>query len=109
MAQPWGVAIDRAAGKIYWANGHGSNTISFALLDNSGHGGNISTAGATASTPEGVAIDSAHGRIYWANFGANMISYTRLDGTGGGDIGTRQAPASVALTVSAIDPAWGRI
>ena len=108
MDQPWGVAIDRAAGKIYWANGHGSNTISFALLDNSGHGGNISTAGATVSTPEGVAIDSAHGRIYWANFGANVISYTRLDGTGGGDIGTAGASISGPDGV-AIDPAGGRI
>ena len=108
VAQPWGVAIDRAAGKIYWANGHGSNTISFALLDNSGHGGNISTAGATVSTPEGVAIDSAHGRIYWANFGANVISYTRLDGTGGADIGTAGASISGPDGV-AIDPAGGRI
>jgi hypothetical protein len=44
------VAIDPAAGRIYWANA-GNGTISFARLDGSGGGGQLALTGATASTP----------------------------------------------------------
>ena len=42
---PQGVAVDPAAGRIYWAN-VGGNKISFANLNGSG-GGDLITAGAT--------------------------------------------------------------
>jgi hypothetical protein len=45
---PSGVAIDPAAGRIYWANFLGSS-ISYANLDGSGEGGDLSTTGATAT------------------------------------------------------------
>ncbi len=77
------MAIDPAAGRIYWAN-RGNDTISFAKLDGSGGGGQLSTAGATVSLPAGVAIDPAAGRIYWANEADDTISFAKLDGTGGG-------------------------
>ncbi|MGH2957099.1 MAG: hypothetical protein ACRDL6_08910, partial [Solirubrobacterales bacterium] len=46
---PTGVAIDPAAGRIYWGN-LTNNTISFARLDGTG-GGQLNLAGATASQP----------------------------------------------------------
>ena len=69
---PYGVAIDPATNKIYWANPN-NNTISFANLDNTGNGGQLSTAGATPGGPRGVAIDPAANKIYWANFGSGAI------------------------------------
>lgn len=50
-----GVAIDRAANKIYWANFTGS-TISSANLDGSGGCANLAVAGATLDGPDEVAI-----------------------------------------------------
>ncbi len=59
---PIGVAIDSAAGRIYWANFF-ANKISFARLDGSG-GGDVNTTGASMDGPQGVAVDPAAGRIY---------------------------------------------
>ena len=105
---PVGVAIDAAAGKIYWANA-GSNTISFARLDGTGGGGQLNITGATASHPYGVAIDPAAGKIYWANDGNNTISFARLDGTGGGgQLNITGASVSGPIGV-AIDRAAGKL
>ena len=51
MDFPQGVALDPAAGKIYWAN-YGNGSISYANLDGSG-GGDLVTTGATVSYPRG--------------------------------------------------------
>ena len=80
------MAIDAAAGRIYWAN-QGNDTISYANLDGSGGGGELNISGATANKPHGLAIDPAAGRIYWAN-DDNTISYANLDGSGGGGSST---------------------
>lgn len=45
------MAIDPAAGRIYWANFGSSNTISYANLNGSG-GGDINTMGAITSGPD---------------------------------------------------------
>ena len=88
-------------GRIYWANIN-NNTISFANLDGSGAGGQLSTAGATVNSPIGVAIDPAAGMIYWANIGDDTISFAKLDGSGGGGQlstagATVNSPFSLAL------------
>jgi DNA-binding beta-propeller fold protein YncE len=96
VSDPEGVAIDTANGKVYWAN-EGANKISFANLDNTGGGGDLTIpAGATLNEPAGVAIDAAAGKIYWANGGpgttdANSIAWAKLDGSGGGDLQTTGA------------------
>ncbi len=102
-----GVAIDAAAGRIYWAN-YDANKISYANLDNSGAGGDLSTTGATVNGPVGLAIDPMAGRIYWGNANANKISYANLDGSGGGDVDTAGATVDAPEGV-ALDPAAGRI
>jgi DNA-binding beta-propeller fold protein YncE len=97
-----------AADAIYWSNA-ASNTISFANLDGTGGGGQLSTAGATLSTPLGVAIDPAANKIYWANFTNSTISFANLDGTGGGgQLSTAGATVSGPVGV-AIDPATNKI
>jgi DNA-binding beta-propeller fold protein YncE len=98
-----------AEGLVYWTNA-GASTISFANLDGSGGGGDLSTTGATVSKPSGLAIDPAAGRIYWANadVATNKISFANLDGSGGGDLNTTGATVSNAFGM-AIDPVAGRI
>ena len=80
--KPHGVAIDPAAGRIYWANL--GNTISYANLDGSGGGGELDLSGGDRGGPVGMAIDPAAGRIYWANLGSETISFAGLDGSGTG-------------------------
>jgi len=105
-SKPHGLAIDPAAGRIYWANDN--NTISYANLDGSG-GGQLDISGATPDSPYGAAIDPAGGRIYWANRGTNTISYTNLDGSGGGgELDTSGATLNDPHGV-VIDPAGGRV
>ena len=77
MNQPAGVAIDAAAGKIYWANaGPGTtdaNTISWAKLDGSG-GGDLKTTGASvnsASFP--VLVESPLGKGAPAITGGSVV------------------------------------
>jgi 6-phosphogluconolactonase (cycloisomerase 2 family) len=103
----FGVAIDPATNKVYWANFQ-DNKISFASLDGSG-GGDLNTTGTTVNGPEGVAIDPATNKIYWANTLGNTISFANLDNTGaGGTVNTvgdtLNAPRGVA-----IDPAANKI
>jgi DNA-binding beta-propeller fold protein YncE len=106
-----GVAIDPAAGRIYWASRRGRvEGIGYANLDGSGSAGVLNTAGATLDGPSGVAIDPAAGRIYWANAGGvYKISFAKLDGSGsGGDLSTTGATVDAPQGV-AIDKAAGRI
>jgi hypothetical protein len=74
------------ADRVYW--GTGDNTISFANLDGTGHGGNLNTSGVTPNFPWGIAMDLLNGKIYWAdrsaNVGVGLISFANLNGTGGG-------------------------
>ena len=104
---PDGLALDPAAGRIYWANvGAGANKISFANLNGSG-GGDLTITGATVSQPIGVAVDPEAGRIYWSSF-VDKISFANLDGSGGGDLTTTGAAVSDPQGV-VLDPAARRI
>jgi hypothetical protein len=108
---PHGLAIDPAAGKLYWPN-FADNTIGFASVDGSG-AGHLQTGAATVSGPRGVAIDPASQRIYWANYGpggmGTTISWASLtnDNTGANLMtvpATVEGPEGVAL-----DPPNNRI
>src|SRR5262245_36733206 len=102
---PCGVAIDPAAGKIYWANWF-SGTIQRGNLDLTGTPETLFEA--PGNNLCGVAVDPAHNKIYWANFSTNEILVGNLDGTG--------VPATLftdpngsAPSGVAIDPAGGKI
>ena len=80
---PGGVAIDPAAGRIYWAN-EADDTIRAAAL---GGGGGVPSSlyqgtARGVSSPGGVAIDPAAARIYWANGGDDTIRAAPLSGGG---------------------------
>ncbi len=105
---PEGLAIDSAAGKIYWVNRDELDySIRFANLDGSG-GGILNTTGASVSNAHGLAIYPAGGRVYWANFADPFIYFANLDGSGGGKLDTTGALVEqpVGLTVY---PAQNRI
>ncbi len=105
---PYGTAVDAAAGRVYWLNKGDGGSIGFANLDGSG-AGLLNTAGASFANPSGLAIDPAAGRIYWGNPGGGnaSIGYANLNGSGGGLI--KPAGATTAPSALAVDPALGRI
>ena len=86
---PSGVAIDPAAGKIYWTNQYhrpgpgrepdGSGTAATLF-------GNDAPLPTVEDNPIGVAIDPAAGKIYWTNLGllqrSGQVRVGNLDGTG---------------------------
>jgi hypothetical protein len=95
VAQPKGVAIDKAAGRIYWTNaGAGSALGKVAGADLDGSDGadfNVTGAGASAQT-SGPSIDPAANRIYWVGTDTNKLSLANLDRSGGvGDLPTTGA------------------
>ena len=60
------VAIDPATGRFYWANSV-NDTLSFARLDGTGGGGQLSTAGATPNYPTVLALHPAPGALFSTN------------------------------------------
>jgi hypothetical protein len=105
-----GIALDPAAGRIYWANSSPANKISYANLDGSG-GADLTVTGAAVNWPTGLAVDPAAGRIYWGDYqggATERISYASLDGSAGGQVVTSGATAG-NITGIALDPAAGRI
>jgi hypothetical protein len=107
-----GLAIDSAAGRLYWGNySPATSDIRFANLDGSGGGGQLNTAGAQPAEEWGLAIDPAGGRLYWARSDGHVISFARLDGSGGADLSTTGAttnsPEGVAIDVAAGRIYWG--
>ncbi len=107
-SEPLGVAIDPAAGKIYWAD-FGAGTIRVANLNGTGSPSTLFTG---EITPYGLAIDPAAGKIYWADYnavggiGAGTIRVANLNGTGSAAnlFAGETEPGGVA-----IDPAAGKI
>jgi DNA-binding beta-propeller fold protein YncE len=109
---PYGIALDPAEGKLYWAN-YNTNSIGVANLDGS-DAHLLNTEGSEIAEPSGLAIDPGTRRIYWANSGPSGnpepdgISYANLNGSGGGTLNTTGATISEPFSI-AIDPAGGRV
>ncbi|HVQ60239.1 MAG TPA: hypothetical protein VMS60_15160 [Solirubrobacterales bacterium] len=109
---PSGVAIDAAAGRVYWADTI-SKTINSANLDGSGVR-ELNTNGANVTFPLGLSLDARGGRVYWADVDAEgigapeSINYANLDGSGGGTVDTTGATVAIPQGL-AVYPAAGRI
>ena len=76
-ARPNGIAVDAAAGKMYWTD-YGVNRIRRANLDGSAVEDLVIT---TLDNPYGIALDVAGGKIYWTDAGAEKIQRADLDGS----------------------------
>ena len=105
--EPRGLAINLAAGKVYWTMPV-TNQIAFANLDGSGAGGQLNTGLATVNRPNAASVYPAAGRIYWANEYGDKISFANLNGSGGGDLSTGLATVNVPIG-PVVDPGSGRI
>jgi DNA-binding beta-propeller fold protein YncE len=102
-AGPEGIAIDAAAGKIYWAS-TGGNAIKVANLD--GTGARVLFPNESKAT--GVAIDRAGGKLYWTAYGSGAIRVGNLDGTGARNITTGETePSGIALDLVGGKLYWG--
>jgi hypothetical protein len=108
VANPAGIALDPAAGRIYWANS-GGDKISFAKLDGSGGGDLQTDTLVTVAAPAGVVVDPGQ-RIYWTNtrFGAGGISFLSLGAPSDADLDTGAATAMQPQAV-ALDPAARKV
>jgi hypothetical protein len=90
-----GVAVDPAAGRVYWVDNN-LDKVSFARLDNGG-GGDVNTTGATFLEPFGLAFDPTLGKLYWGNYNGGTEERTGAIGLGllaggGGGINVATAP-----------------
>jgi hypothetical protein len=103
-SQASGVAINPAAGLIYWADAvRGAGTIRVGNLDGSGA---ARTLFAGEDWPVGVTIDPTDGKIYWGSYNSYLIRVGKLDGTGAAStlFSGENSPTELA-----VDPAAGRI
>jgi hypothetical protein len=107
---PDGLAIDSAAGRIYWASS-AAGKILWAALDGSASG-QLDTRGAPVIHPNGLALDLVARRVYWANFGTgpsnDSIASASLDGGGGQPIDTTGATVDRPTSI-VIDPVTRRV
>ncbi len=78
FAIPLGVALDTAAGKMYWADWFLIGAIRCSDLDGT-NVRDIITVG--LQNPWSIALDVASGKIYWADIETGKIQRANLDGT----------------------------
>ncbi len=100
---PVGLALDVAAGKMYWSQRFGG--IRRANLDGSG----VETVvdAAAGFGPRGVALDVGAGKIYWVCDTSDAIQRADLDGSNVETLYTAESPA--ALLGITLDTAAGRM
>jgi hypothetical protein len=99
-ANPRGLAIDHAGGKIYWTD-FDQNVIYRANLDGTG----MVLWLPTGPGPYGIAVDPGGQMVYWTEY--NSGSIRRAPTTGGGALLVE--PGLVDPTYLALDPGGGHI
>jgi DNA-binding beta-propeller fold protein YncE len=108
---PFGVTIDSAAGRIFWANSdahQGRGAIDFANLDGSDvH--ELRTGNAPVAFPVGIAVDPVAGLVWWANADDNSIAFAQEDNSNVGDKLKTGAATVSGPSGIAIDPAGGLV
>jgi hypothetical protein len=105
---PYGTAIDSAAGKVYWLNRGNGGSIGYANLDGSSPG-LLNADGASFAQPSGLAIDPVADKIYWGNSesGNGSIGFADLNGGGGGLL--QPTGATTEPSALTVDPVNARI
>ena len=71
------IALDLAAGKMYWTDVNDTGAIRRANLD----GSNIETLVTEMGKPWGIALDPTHGKMYWSDVSEGKIQRANLDGS----------------------------
>ena len=76
LVSPRSIALDVAAGKMYWTDS-GERKIQRASLDGSG----AVTVVAGLHAPYQLALDVAGGKMYWTEYRIDRIRFANLDGS----------------------------
>src|SRR5262245_48381451 len=74
LTNPFAIALDVGAGKMYWTD-FGGMSLKRSNLD----GSDIQTLGSTLMPPTGIGLDLSAGKVYWAE--ETRIRRANLDGT----------------------------
>ena len=98
LSEPQGIALDVAAGKMYWVEVGSSRKIRRANLDGTGVEDLVGSVG-----PSTIALDVAAGKMYWTDvFNTGKIQRANLDGSGVEDLVTvGRDREGIALDVAA--------
>jgi len=100
---PIGVALDIAAGKMYWTEAPpGEARVARANLD----GSNVEYVVTGLGSPSGVAVNAPAGKLYWTDVGTHKIRRANLDGTQVEDLITAGIVEPVRI---ALDPLGGKM
>jgi hypothetical protein len=91
-ADPDGIALDLAAGKMYWAQ-PSFGKMSRANLDGSA----VEDLVTGLLAPTDIALNVTAGAMYWADGGADEIQRADLDGGGIADVVTGVSPSGLAF------------
>ena len=109
------IALDTAAGKMYWAvwsEANDGNKIQRANLDGTNIEDIVTQLASSADPlhskgPRDIALDLSQGKIYWALCGLSKIQRANLDGTNIEDIITGlDCPHNIALDFSSGKIYW---
>ena len=114
---PDGIAVDAAAGHIYWTNMGvpNLNDGSIERADLDGKNRRVIVPQGVTHTPKQIHLDKANGKLYWCDREGMRVMRTNLDGshvetlvkTGSGEVDARdQTRWCVGITV---DPMRGKI
>lgn len=109
--RPWGVAVDRQNGYVYWANsGGGTSNITRANADGSNPVTILSVTGIPIDLMN-LTLDVADNWIYYTEGNTFSVRRVHLDGTGGQVVvtGTANGPVDVALDVPNNKMYWTQI
>jgi hypothetical protein len=116
---PDGIAIDAAAGHVYWTNMGKPNAEDGTILRADLNGKNVTTivAAGGAFTPKQLKLDSRHRKLYWSDREGMRVMRANLDGsaietlviTGSGEADRRDQSkwcVGIALDVAAGKVYW---
>ena len=103
-AGAWDIAIDSAAGKMYWTEGFDGNKIFRANTDGTGLE-ELATTGA----PSGIDLDLVKGHVYWTEQASNSIKRSNLDGSGVEIVLFNEFSSSSFSTPLAVDHVHGKL
>lgn len=101
VANPRGIAVDHAGGKIYWAD-FDQDALYRANLDGSSM--ELWLPLPSSSRPYGVAFDPIGNEVYWTEYAGKIRRVSTSGGTGNTLVGGLSNPTYIAL-----DPAGGRM
>jgi len=97
-ANPRGIAVDHAGGKLYWAD-FDHDAIWRANLDGTQAAGWVVLP--PGSGPWGVAVDPGHQQVFWTDYDTGLIERITTGGLGRGTIETGLAnPTYLAIDIA---------